>query len=301
MDEAVVVDTGSTDRAREIAASFGPKVRVVDFPWCDSFAAARNEGLRHASREWVFWVDADDRVDPENRERLRRLFASLGNDNAAYSMKCFCPPDPLSRSGTVVDHVRLFRNHPAVRWEYRVHEQDLPSVRRLGGEVRFTDVVVTHTGYLDPALRGRKLQRDLRLLRLDLAEQPDEPFLLFNLGSILQELGRHPEAVPALRRSLEHSHPSDSIVRKLYAMLAGCHEALGQAKKALACCREGRSVCPGDAELLFREARLLVEVSNLPLAEACCLELLSAPAGEHFASVVPGLRGHRGRHLLAEV
>jgi glycosyltransferase involved in cell wall biosynthesis len=38
-DEIVVVDTGSADRTKEIAAAF--RARVYDFPWCDSFAAAR--------------------------------------------------------------------------------------------------------------------------------------------------------------------------------------------------------------------------------------------------------------------
>jgi glycosyltransferase involved in cell wall biosynthesis len=48
--EIIVVDTGSTDRTKEIAASFGAK--VFDFPWCNDFAAARNECIRHATGEW---------------------------------------------------------------------------------------------------------------------------------------------------------------------------------------------------------------------------------------------------------
>jgi len=39
-DQIVVVDTGSTDRTPEVAREFG--ATVVDFPWEDSFAAARN-------------------------------------------------------------------------------------------------------------------------------------------------------------------------------------------------------------------------------------------------------------------
>src|SRR5262249_29548303 len=63
-DQVVVIDTGSTDRTREIAKGFGAE--VYDFPWCDSFSAARNESLRHATGDWVMWADADDRIDDAN-------------------------------------------------------------------------------------------------------------------------------------------------------------------------------------------------------------------------------------------
>src|SRR5262249_27025191 len=49
VDEMVVVDTGSTDRTKEVARSFG--ARVFDFPWVDSFSAARNAALAHATGE----------------------------------------------------------------------------------------------------------------------------------------------------------------------------------------------------------------------------------------------------------
>src|SRR5262249_39103180 len=152
---------------------------------------------------------------------------------------------------TVVDHLRLFRNDPGLRWRHRVHEQILPSVRRCGGEVRWSDVVIRHTGYQDPALRSRKLQRDLRLLKLEQAEEPEHPFTLFNLGQVYQELGRPAEALPLYQRSLERSAPGDSIVRKLYSLVAQCHGQLGQWAQALAACRQGQGHYPDDAELLF--------------------------------------------------
>jgi glycosyltransferase involved in cell wall biosynthesis len=49
-DEIVVVDTGAMDGTRQVAARRG--ARVFDFPWCDDFAAARNETLRHATGRW---------------------------------------------------------------------------------------------------------------------------------------------------------------------------------------------------------------------------------------------------------
>jgi tetratricopeptide (TPR) repeat protein len=298
-DEVIIVDTGSTDRTKDVALGFG--ARVFDFPWLDSFSAARNESLRHATGDWVFWLDADDRLDDDNRAKLRALFAGLGHDNAAYSLKCLCVPAVPTDSATQVDHVRLFRNLPEVRWRYRVHEQIIPAVRASGAEVRWADVVIRHTGYQDRALRQRKLQRDLRLLELERAEQPNDPFTLFNIGQVLQELGRHADALPLLKRSLELSHPNDSIVRKLYALIAGCHDQLGQSEESLAACTAGRRVCPDDAELLFLEGALRRQAGDLEGARTVLRLLLESSPAKHFASIDPGLRTYRARHQLALV
>jgi glycosyltransferase involved in cell wall biosynthesis/tetratricopeptide (TPR) repeat protein len=296
-DEVVVVDTGSTDRSREVAGRLG--ARVFEFAWVDSFAAARNECLRHATGDWIFWLDADDRLDAANRDRLRALLADLPAGNVAFVMKCLCLPDPVSKTATLVDHVRLFRKHPQVRWEHRVHEQVLPGIKRSGGEVRWSDVVIHHTGYQDAALRRKKLERDLRLLKLEEAEQPDHPFTLFNLGCIYSELGRAAEALAVLRRSLQRSQPTDSIVRKLYALIAACHRQLGQPREALAACQEGRGHYADDAELLFQEALVRRELGDAGGAEECWRRVLHGRDGAHFASVDAGLRGYKARHNLA--
>jgi glycosyltransferase involved in cell wall biosynthesis/cytochrome c-type biogenesis protein CcmH/NrfG len=297
-DEIIVVDTGSTDRTKEIARSFG--ARVFDFPWINSFSAARNECLRHATGDWIFWLDGDDRLDPANRAKLSQLLDGLTDENVAYSLKCLCLPEP-GASWTQVDHIRLFRNYPQLRWQYRVHEQILPAIRRLGGQVHFADVVIHHVGYADPALRGRKLQRDLMHLELDLADHPEDAFILFNLGSIYQELGRHEEALVYLRKSLERSDPSDSIVRKLFGLIVGSLRLLGRTRDALGVCREGLQAVPDDAELLYRQGRLERELGNLPAAEASYRQLLGTKPDPHFASIDPDLRGWRGRHELAGV
>ena len=214
-------------------------------------------------------------------------------------MKCLCPSDSGEGSATVVNHIRLFRNDPRIRWRYRVHEQILPAVRRTNGTVRWSDVTIRHVGYIDPALRRSKLERDLRLLRAEAADHPDDPFVLFNLGSVYLELERTAEALPLLTRSLERSHPSDSIVRKLYALIVHGHRRLGQPGEAFAACQSGRAVYPDDAELLFQEGLILRGLGRREDAEAALLRLLQSHDNDHFASVDPGLRGYKARHNLA--
>src|SRR4029450_5445578 len=76
VDEIIIVDTGSTDRTKEVAKQFG--AQVFDFPWIDNFAAARNESLSHATCPWILWLDADDRIDEANHQGLRRRLSPVG-------------------------------------------------------------------------------------------------------------------------------------------------------------------------------------------------------------------------------
>ena len=297
--DIVVVDTGSTDKTRELARALG--ARVFEFPWVDNFAAARNETLRHALGRFVFWMDADDRIDQENVAKLKRLLENLPDANVAFVMKCLCVARAPGETATVVDHVRLFRNDPHIRWKYRVHEQILPGVKSAGGRSEWSDVVIRHIGYTDPALRGRKLERDLRLLKLEEQEKPDDAFTLFNLGSHYHEVNKPAEALPYLRRSLEKSHSQDSIVRKLYATIAQCERSLDRLDAAVAACADGRRHYPDDAELLFLEGSLLHAQGKRDGAIERYQRLLESTEGMHFASVDIGLRGYKARHNLAVI
>ena len=163
VDEIIVVDTGSTDQTKQVAAAAGAK--VFDFPWIDDFAAARNEALRHATCEWIFWLDADDRLDEDNRRKIRALIDRLGDENLAFIMRCVSLAPDGQTVLSIVDHPRLFRRQPGVAWKYRVHEQVLPSVLRQGGQLRRADISIRHAGYQDPSVRRRKDERNLRLLR----------------------------------------------------------------------------------------------------------------------------------------
>ncbi len=67
-DELVIVDTGSTDETKEIASRYTD--RVFDFTWCDDFASARNFSYSKASCDHIMWLDADDRITPENIQSI---------------------------------------------------------------------------------------------------------------------------------------------------------------------------------------------------------------------------------------
>lgn len=75
MDELIIVDTGSADRTKEIAARYTDK--IYDFEWIGDFAAARNFAFSKATMEYIYSADADEALDEENREIFRRLKENL--------------------------------------------------------------------------------------------------------------------------------------------------------------------------------------------------------------------------------
>ncbi len=76
----------------------------------------------------------------------------------------------------MVDHVKMFRNPPNLRFDGRIHEQILPALRAAGGRIALTDIFVVRSGSdQSPAAHERKRQRDLRLLYLELADRPEPP------------------------------------------------------------------------------------------------------------------------------
>ncbi|HEX4606664.1 MAG TPA: glycosyltransferase, partial [Urbifossiella sp.] len=300
VDELVVVDTGSTDDTPRIAAELG--ARVFHFPWVDDFSAARNESVRHARGEWVFWMDSDDVIDATNGRGLRTLADGPHPDDVlGYVVQVHCPGEDGSDL-TVVDHVKLFRNRPALRFEGRIHEQILPAIRRVGGEVGWTDLFVVHSGYdHTPAGQARKTERDLKLLGLELTDRPDHPFTLFNLGMTYADIGRPAEAVSHLEGSLRNSAPGESHRRKAYALLAHCLARLGRRAEGLAACDRGIREFPGDIELEFRRGMLLHETGRLREAAEAYRRVLAGGPARYFTSVDRGIRGYKARQNLAAV
>lgn len=80
-DELLVVDAGSGDRTREVAAAAGSRV-VVNVPW-PGFAAQRNFGFAAARHDWILFLDADERVTPALRDEIQALAAG-GFSAAGY-------------------------------------------------------------------------------------------------------------------------------------------------------------------------------------------------------------------------
>jgi glycosyltransferase involved in cell wall biosynthesis len=82
--EIIVIDDMSTDRTAEIAKLHGAKVISHEFA---SFADRRNFGLKKAKGDWIFYIDADERVSKELEESIKYQVLSIKQSRSAFRIK----------------------------------------------------------------------------------------------------------------------------------------------------------------------------------------------------------------------
>jgi glycosyltransferase involved in cell wall biosynthesis len=194
IDGWCIVDTGSTDGSqalilRELSDVPG---KPVEAPFVD-FSTTRNFGLSRcdAGADFILWLDADDVLT--GGEALRAYLAEARGKPAS------CHDVQVEMSGTVFDSARVLRPESLFRFAASVHEVlvhpqgELPAPRIPG-------VKIHH--HLPPASEAHSRQRwdrDLALLRAELASTPNKTRAAFYLGMTLRWLGRHADAMAALR------------------------------------------------------------------------------------------------------
>lgn len=121
MDEIIIVDTGSTDRTKEIAAQYTD--RIYDFAWCDDFAAARNYAFSLATKEYIYAPDADEYLDEVNQRRFLILKEAMLPDIEIVQMQYVTPPDYNTVQNCKRElRPKLFKRLRTFTWVDPVHE-----------------------------------------------------------------------------------------------------------------------------------------------------------------------------------
>ena len=197
VDEMVVVDTGSSDNTIEIAKSHGARVTQVD--WVDDFSAARNRSLEMAQGKWILWLDADDQIPPTESVKLKNLLEGQSNPEVTDSISAWtfriCNTQDEGNTGSEFLQIRLFPNHPRLRFQFPVHEQILPALESMGAKIHHSGIKIFHTGYLNPEIIKNKQIRNLKILKKQIQEGAHvTPVTLFSLAGAHFDLGEFHEA-----------------------------------------------------------------------------------------------------------
>lgn len=197
VDEMIIVDTGSTDKTREVAQAAGAK--LYEFQWIDDFSAARNYSLAQASGKWILVMDADEELERDSGRRMRELAQEDGADAYWVIQRNFY----RSRLQNTLDipHLRFFRNHPNYRYRKRYHEENTSAIVENKGRIAHDKqgLIIFHDGYLHPSAQGKpRVERAIQTMRLALSEQPDNAWLMAKLGIDLYSIGESDEAYKLL-------------------------------------------------------------------------------------------------------
>ncbi len=121
-DEIIIVDTGSTDATKRIAAGYTD--RIYDFAWTGDFSEARNFAFSKAKMEYIYSADADEELDEENRAAFLRMKEVLLPEIEIVQMYYV---NQLA-NGTIYNYdkelrPKLFKRNRTFRWQGAIHEQ----------------------------------------------------------------------------------------------------------------------------------------------------------------------------------
>jgi tetratricopeptide (TPR) repeat protein len=302
-DEMIVVDTGSTDRTREVAAEHG--ARVVGHPWTDDFSAARNRALDEARGDWALVLDADELMDEECgrgvREAIRR--ADTGG--------VFLPIVNRFGDGRELSALilRVFPLRPDLRFRYRIHEQVIDRLSAIATRegLRLIKVggAVLHDGYREDVIASRgKNERNRRIFELAIQDDPADVYLRYKFVDFLRRFDDEKPRVLALLesaardlRAMERPAVLDlPFAGEIFALLAQARRDGGDPRRGLACAEEGlRSTTP-TLNLEFIHASISLDLGDATAAARgfrACLE----KDGE--VVVMPGQVGVTG--ILSEI
>jgi len=241
--EISIVDTGSLDSTVEIARRFDAK--ISHFIWCDEADAVRNESLRACTCDWIFILNANERLLPEDIAKIRAL--ADGPLTAAYrfvirnytnttTLKEFhpCQPnDPVARrfAGWYPSSmIRLLPTRAGTRFEGLLYEKAQQSLEQNGVRLVDSDIVIQHYPYLHPPkhIIGNDTMGNTPQ---ELATADDALDPVKN-GNRYREQGDFHKAVAAYRQSLRHN-PANPIVLGIVGNLLRRLRQPESAKRAL--------------------------------------------------------------------
>lgn len=197
--ELVVVDTGSTDKSREVARKYTDC--VYEFEWCDDFAKARNFSLSKATNDMVFILDSDELVINFNRKKVLDLVKYHSDMIGAIQFD-----DIKSEKERVQKRTyrleRIF-NRKLFHYEGRIHEQIVPL--KAGTKVRIQQypIQVEHHGYdpkvVDVVAKGK---RNLDLIQQVLATGQATAYDYFQAAQSYCMMNQYEEAIPYYEKAL---------------------------------------------------------------------------------------------------
>ena len=139
VNEIIIVDTGSEDNTKEIAKQFTD--RIYDFEWIGDFAAARNFAFSKGTKEYLMWLDADDVLLPEDRQKFLELKKTMSPEVDVVIMNYNLGVEENGLPKVKFKRERLIKRSRNYLWVEPVHEYVEFSYSH---NILYSDIGITH-------------------------------------------------------------------------------------------------------------------------------------------------------------
>lgn len=213
-DEAVIVDTGSTDKTKEIIKDFDSNIKIIDYKWENDFSKARNISIENASGDWILILDADEKLLCD-ATKVREILKDAKIDG--YKIPLYNIMDASMILYSAV-YTKIFRNKKEYRYSGSIHEQiNVPDMQEDGFLLDDKICKIIHYGYLVSVVKKRnKTDRNLKILKRQLKEKPNEPFVYYNMGVSYEVAGDYKKALQYFFKCNELARKKDPTGITLY-------------------------------------------------------------------------------------
>lgn len=225
VDEVIIVDTGSTDKTKEIASKYTDK--IYDFEWIDDFGKARNYAFSKATCDFIMWLDADDILLLDDQEKFKKLRNEINDDMTHISMIYNCGKNKLGESTLSFRRNRIVKNIHKDMWVGFIHEYLDYNI----GTAYKSEVTITHTGN---GFHGRR-NLDIYLKKYNEGEEFDARNCYY-FGRELMNNNRLEEAITSFEKCIS------KVGTTWIEDIINSHIQISECKRILGLYKEGREI-----------------------------------------------------------
>ncbi|MFC4811612.1 glycosyltransferase [Paenibacillus sp. GCM10023250] len=287
--EIIVTDTGSTDRTVEIAKRYAEGVYAHE--WQDDFADARNASIARATGDYILIMDADERLPDHAEIKLQEHVRRFPDRAATVGILNWSDKEPTRHRV-----VRFFPNHAGYRFGGKVHEQ-LYFAQDLAEAVH-SELIIEHYGYLEAQYKSSdKFERYLRLYQSVLKEEPNDGYMLYQLGKLYYSSDRFAEAYEPLAACVSLEQYDRLYYPAMLVTLGYTLQRLTFSSQAIEMLEPFLELYPQYPDLPFLIGMLAMDTGDLGRIERYFKRALEIGETERYTTV-PGTGSFRSAHNL---
>ncbi len=220
VDEIIIVDTGSSDKTKQIAKKYTNN--IFDFVWQDDFSMARNYSFSLAKCNYIMWLDADDIIPKNTQKELLKLKPSLSADT--YMLK-YDIAFNLNKPTFSYYRERIVRNCGKAKWQGVVHECITPF-----GKIEHLNLSIQHKKE-----SFEKNTRNLKIYQNLLKKRPLSTREQYYFARELYDHKRYRKCVTEMKKFISLKKAwSENVIDGLY-ILSKCYRFLNNQQASLDC------------------------------------------------------------------